>query len=46
MIVWRLNMQGTDIFERTNGKCHVFTFSTQEEDILEHTNAKCNFCTV
>ena len=22
----RLNMQGEDIVEQTNGKCHVFTF--------------------
>ena len=25
-------MQGEDIFEHTNGKRHVFTFSMQEED--------------
>ena len=26
MIVMRFSMQGEDIFEHTNGKCHVFTF--------------------
>ena len=26
MIVLRIGMSGEDIFDRTNGKCHVFTF--------------------
>ena len=34
MIVLCFSMQGEDIFERTNGKCHVF-ISMQEEDIFE-----------
>ena len=42
MTVLHFSMQGEDIIENTNGKCHVFTFSMQEEDILEHTNAKCH----
>ena len=46
MIALHLNMQGANNFERTNGKCHVFTFSMQEEVILEHTNAECDFCTL
>ena len=45
MIGLRFNMQGEDIFERTNTKCHVFAFSMQEEDILEHINGKNHPCT-
>ena len=36
MIVLRFSMQGEDIFERTNGKCHVLHFSMQEQHILNH----------
>jgi hypothetical protein len=46
MIVLYFCMQGEDIFERTNGQCHVSHFSKREEDILEHTNGKCHLCTL
>ena len=42
MIVLRFSLQGVDIFERTDGRCHVFTFLHASEDILEHTNSKCH----
>ena len=38
-------MQGENIFECTNEKCHVLHFSMQEEHILEDTNRKCYLCT-
>ena len=34
MIVLSFSIQGENIFERTNGKCHVLCFSMQEENIL------------
>ena len=34
MIVLRFSMQGEDIVECTNGKCHILHFSMQEEEIL------------
>ena len=47
MIFLRISMQGEDIFEHTNDKCHVFIyFSMQDEDILEHTNDKFHLCTL
>ena len=46
MVVLQLSMQGEDTFERTNGKCRVFTFIIQEEDILEHINGKCHLCII
>ena len=42
MIVLRFNMQGEDIMEHTNGKCHMFTFQNARGDIIEHTNANCH----
>jgi hypothetical protein len=36
MVVLRFSMQGEDILAHTNGKCHVFIFSTQLENIIEH----------
>jgi hypothetical protein len=37
-------MQGGDIVEHTNGKCHLIHFSMQEEDIPERkSNAQLSF---
>ena len=46
MIGLRFSVQGEDIFERTNVKCHVFTFRMEEEDILQHINGKYHLCTL
>ncbi len=47
IIVLQFSMQGGDIIEDANGKCHVCIFlSMQEEDILEHTNVKCHLYTL
>ena len=46
MVVVHFNMQGEDIFDCTNGMCHVFTFEYEEEDILEHVDGKCQSCTL
>ena len=46
MIALCFSIQGEDIIEHTNGKCHVLHFSMQEENVLEHTNGKCRLCTL
>jgi hypothetical protein len=44
MIVLCFIMQGGDIVEHTNGKCHLIHFSMQEEDIPEcKSNAQLSF---
>ena len=45
MIVLSLSMLVEDVFELTNGMCHVFTCKYEEEDILQHANGKCQLCT-
>ena len=46
MIVLQFSMQGEEIIEHANDKCHVFAFSVQEGNILKQHDAKCHLCTL
>ena len=46
MIVLQFSMQGEEIIEHANDRCHVFTFSVQEGNILKQHDAKCHLCTL